>query len=200
MGFSIDRIKANGKAHYDQNKWNNVIVIIVWLALVYVGSAVASGLAGILVLLSLPISLAATVFGINILNMGMLTWFHKAIDSKPEVTEVFEPFSRNFIDNAITLFLRSLFVGLWSLLLVVPGIIKSYEYYLVEYIKAECPNMPPKQVLDVSKRMMDGHKMDMFVLNLSFIGWALLSALTLNILGVFNISKGHTILIFLQTD
>ena len=75
-----------------------------------------------------------------------------------------------------------------SLLLVVPGIIKSYEYRMVPYILAENPGMDSKQVFEISKRMMNGQKMETFILDLSFIGWALVAGITCGIAGVFYVA------------
>lgn len=86
---------------------------------------------------------------------------------------------------AITMFLRDLFIALWTLLLVIPGIIKSYEYRMVSLLLAENPELGYKEALQKSKEMMDGHKWNAFVLDLSFIGWFILSALTLNVVGWF---------------
>lgn len=62
-----------------------------------------------------------------------------------------------------TMFFYDLYIALWSLLLVVPGIIKSYEYRMVPYILAENPGMDSKQVFEISKRMMNGQKMETFI-------------------------------------
>ena len=78
-------------------------------------------------------------------------------------------------------FLRSLYTFLWMLLLIVPGIIKAISYSMTPFILAEHPNLTASQAIDLSKQMMDGHKMDLFILDLTFIGWGLLSALTLGI-------------------
>lgn len=76
-----------------------------------------------------------------------------------------------------TMFMRNLFTFLWTLLLIIPGIIKSYEYYLVSYILQDEPQMDYREVLELSKDMMDGYKWELFVLQLSFIGWELLGAM-----------------------
>ena len=220
MGFSIDRIKANARSHYDQNKWNNVLVVVIQLVLSYVISYVSSFIGSIIggagsvasmlpamaegsfedfessaayiggmtvtYILTFVISYAVTTFTVNVVNMGLMTWFHKAINEpKANVGRLFDPFTVKYFDNVLTLFLKNIFITLWSLLFVIPGIIKTYEYYAVEYIKAECPDMAPMKVLDLSKRMMDGHKMDVFILQLSFIGWMLLSLITCNLVGIF---------------
>lgn len=85
----------------------------------------------------------------------------------------------------VIMFLRDLFIGLWTLLFIVPGIIKSYEYLMVPYILAENPQMSRTEVFAISKRMMMGQKWNAFVLDLSFFGWRLLEGITLGIAGVF---------------
>ena len=87
-----------------------------------------------------------------------------------------------------TMFFRDLFILLWTLLLIVPGIIKSYSYRLVPYILSENPHMDRKRALELSQQMMDGHKMEAFVLELSFFGWFLLSALTCGLVGIFYVN------------
>ena len=74
------------------------------------------------------------------------------------------------------MFLRDLFTALWSLLLVVPGIVKHYEYLMVPYIIAENPAMDYKEAFQISKQMMDGEKMEAFIMDLSFLGWYLLTS------------------------
>lgn len=73
-------------------------------------------------------------------------------------------------------FLRSIKVFLWTLLFIIPGIIKSYEYMLVDYILAVRPDLDSKSAFNMSKRLMNGYKGEAFVLGLSFIGWQLLGA------------------------
>lgn len=80
--------------------------------------------------------------------------------------------------------LSTIYIFLWTLLLVIPGIIKSYSYALTPYILVEHPEMSANEAIEESMRLMDGHKFDLFYLQLSFIGWAILSILSLG-LGVF---------------
>lgn len=75
--------------------------------------------------------------------------------------------------------------GLWSLLFVIPGIIKAISYALTPYILADCKNVRATDALKLSMRMMEGHKWEYFVLGLSFIGWMLLTSLTCGLLYVF---------------
>lgn len=88
----------------------------------------------------------------------------------------------------LTLFLRQLYIFLWSLLFIVPGIIKAYEYRMVPYLLADDPNMPRQDAFRISKEMMYGNKWEAFVLDLSFFGWEILSACTCGILGIFYVN------------
>ena len=94
-------------------------------------------------------------------------------------------FARNFGNVVLTQFLRNLFIFLWSLLFLIPGIVRSYAYFAVPYILAENPDLDHNRVLQLSMDMTRGHKMDIFFTQLSFIFWFLLDAITWNIVGVF---------------
>jgi len=83
------------------------------------------------------------------------------------------------------LFYRDLYVILWALLLIIPGIVKMYQYYMVPYILTDNPDMEYRAALDKSREMMEGNKWKTFVLGLSFILWDFLGALTFGIVEVF---------------
>lgn len=85
---------------------------------------------------------------------------------------------------AWTLFKRDLFTSLWTLLFIIPGIIKSYEYRFIPYILADNPNISSKRAFELSKQMSQDQKMEMFLLDISFIPWTILG-LCLFVLGVF---------------
>lgn len=76
-----------------------------------------------------------------------------------------------------TMLLKGVYNFLWSLLFIIPGIIKSYSYRMVPYILADNPNIGADKAITLSRRMMDGHKFNTFVLELSFFGWYLLGLL-----------------------
>ena len=82
-------------------------------------------------------------------------------------------------------FLVGLFTALWSLLFYIPGIIKGLSYSQANYILAENPGIGAREAINRSKAMMDGHKMELFVLNLSFIGWYLLCGITFGIAAIW---------------
>lgn len=103
---------------------------------------------------------------------------------KPAVADAFNGFKYFWISFKTT-FLVGLFTCLWSLLFVIPGIIKALSYSQAMYIVAENPEIDALEAINRSKRIMDGHKMELFVLELSFLGWALLGTLTLGILYIW---------------
>ena len=93
----------------------------------------------------------------------------------------FDRFKEGFLQN----FLRNLYIFLWSFLLIIPGIVKSYSYAMTPFIMAENPDMSAKEAIEASKQLMHGHKDELFTLDLTFFGWSLLAALTLNIGHIF---------------
>lgn len=93
----------------------------------------------------------------------------------------FDRFSVGFLQNL----LRGIYIALWSLLLVIPGIVKTYAYAMTPFILAENHNLTANEAITASKELMDGHKGELFMLDLTFIGWDLLAILTLNIGGFF---------------
>ena len=82
-------------------------------------------------------------------------------------------------------FLVALFTFLWSLLFVIPGVIKSYSYSMATYILAENKGKPALECIKESKTITEGYKMDLFVLDLSFLGWSFLCIITLGIAGIW---------------
>lgn len=79
-------------------------------------------------------------------------------------------------------------IALWTLCFIIPGIIKNYEYYMVPYLLADNPGLSSRQAFEMSRDMMMGHKFNTFVLELSFIGWEILSGITFGLLGVFYVN------------
>ena len=102
----------------------------------------------------------------------------------PDIRELFNHF--DCTAQAILLnILVALFTALWSLLFFIPGVIAALSYSMAPYILAENKNLTAMQALQASKQMMDGHKADLFILYLSFFGWALLTAVTFGIAGIY---------------
>lgn len=85
--------------------------------------------------------------------------------------------SSNYMKIVLTMLLKNVQLFLWTLLLIIPGIIKSYSYRIVPYILAENPEIGAKRAIQLSRQMTKGNKLDMFILDLSFIGWSLLGVM-----------------------
>lgn len=130
------------------------------------------------------ISIVHLVLG-GVVQLGYVRYLLKQQDREiPETKDLFSQFDR-FKDGFLQLFLRKLFVALWSLLLVIPGIIKSYAYSMTPFLMAEDPTLTAMDAMRLSQEKMRGHKMELFCLELSFIGWILLAGLTFGIGGFF---------------
>lgn len=108
-----------------------------------------------------------------------------------KIGEIFDGFYHFWGAFKITFFV-GLFTFLWSLLFIIPGIIAGYSYYMAFFIYAENKEIGALEAIRQSKQMMKGHKMDAFVLELSFIGWALLCIITFGIAAIYVIPYMQT--------
>ena len=141
----------------------------------------------IVVLVVAVFASALRIFVFGPLEVGCQSFFLRNAQAPAELGELGRGF-RSYWPTVGAMFLRDLFLLLWSLLLIVPGIVKSYSYRLTPYILADNPGMKGTDAITLSRRMMDGQKWNAFVLDLSFIGWDLLSALTAGLLGIFYVN------------
>jgi len=117
------------------------------------------------------------------LLVGYSAFSMKVFRREPaNINEFFEAGFQNYGRSLAGVLWMYLFTFLWMLLLIVPGIIKALAYSLTPYILAECPDVEPTEALKLSMRMTEGHKGDIFVLFLSFLGWMILSGLTAGLL------------------
>lgn len=134
------------------------------------------------------IAVALGIFVLNPLEVGCKNYFRKDIFAPQSLDSLGAGFQGNYLNVVKTIFLRDLYIFLWSLLLIIPGIVKAYEYMMVPYLLSEDPSMPTEEAFARSKAMMDGEKWNVFVLDLSFLGWNILGACTLGILTVFYVA------------
>lgn len=114
----------------------------------------------------------------NPVKCGECKYFCAARNGDPNFSHLFDNFKNgSYMPTVKTMFFKDLYVFLWSLLFVIPGIIKTYEYFLIPYLLAENPRLSRQRAFEISKKTMDGEKFKLFVLGLSFIGWYLLGYL-----------------------
>ncbi|MCR5213797.1 MAG: DUF975 family protein [Eubacterium sp.] len=129
--------------------------------------------------------IAMDVLIFNPLELGCRRFFFKNLDEPANLSNVVYGFDHNYKNVIKIMFFRDIYSFLWSLLFIIPGIIKSYEYRMIPYIVAENPDISKEDAFAMSKKLMDGQKWKTFVLDLSFIGWEFLSVFTCGILSVF---------------
>lgn len=117
----------------------------------------------------------------GVVQLGYCKFLLNMEDGKPaNFHDLFSQFNR-FGEAFLMNLLRSIYVALWTLLFIIPGIVATYKYALAPFILLENPGMKANDAIRESKERMDGNKADLFMLDLSFIGWALLNVLTLGI-------------------
>ena len=151
---------------------------------------------GVLIVASLIISaLSYTVIGAlvfaGVMEFGICAYLVSVTRNKDAgFTKLFVGFNR-FGDSCVTGILKTIYETLWSLLLVIPGIVKSYSYAMTMFIMQDHPELSGNAAITKSREMMDGHKFDLFLLDLSFIGWYLLGILTFGILIIFYVEPYH---------
>ena len=163
------QIKTEAKAALSGN-WG--IAIGIWVVYLVLGSAIAFTFIG-------PIILS------GVFAFGFMAAYLTLVRTKSTSFEtLFSGFS-NFGTTCVAGILQTIFLTLWTLLFIIPGIVKIYSYSMTYYVLHDNPNLSASEAITESRRMMNGYKGKLFCLDLSFIGWFLLSALTLGLLGFY---------------
>ena len=167
-------IKARAKDQLGNNLFCNAWLFAVLACFIFGGICSAAG--SIIVGIGAVIVTGPLSFGLNYL------FLKQARDHQPmDLGDMFKGFSSDFGQNLLIGLMTAIFTALWSLLLIVPGIVKAYSYSMVYYIKADHPEYDWRQCIAESQAMMNGHKMDLFILDLSFIGWMIVGSLCLGV-------------------
>ena len=206
--WTISLLKQNGKINFKKNYWYCVLVSLV-LGICVGGSAGGSSYSSSqnaasehdylstidvrIILVVLGIIGVAVVIGLilkailfNPIQVGCRKFFiMNRFMERADLNNIAFGFKSNWKNIAKTMFLQDIFLVGWTLLFIIPGIIKSYSYRLVPYILAENPDMDSMEAITLSRQMMNGNKMKAFLYDLSFIGWYILSIFTCFVLIVF---------------
>lgn len=202
--WTIREMKERGKAAFKANYWPCVLVALLMGLFTATATAtyrtdsstefqyaVQSGdkaaiaaLVGAFVLVA-GIGLVIKIFLVNPIKLGGVHFFTENIEAGPMPVGAIKAGFQNYGHNFVVLLLQDVYLTLWFLLLIVPGLIKAYSYRMVPYILAEHPEFSATEVITRSREMMNGHKWQAFKLDLSFLGWILLGALTLGLVNVF---------------
>ena len=137
------------------------------------------------------VTLAVVAFGVfvsNVISVGFHGWFLRfSRGENPDFGEMFSGFN-HYKHTMLGMLLRGVYIFLWSLLLIIPGIIKAYSYAMVPFILYENPSMSAKEALSISEAMMDGWKWELFKFELSFFGWHIANMFTCGLLALLFIN------------
>lgn len=167
LGGNMVGVGSNLNYNINENTVRNLPPVF-WTVLLPLASC-----AGIL-------SLTALILG-GVVELGYAKFLLKQHDKKElRFSDLFSQFDR-FGTGFAQKFLRILYITLWTLLFIIPGIVKSLSYAMTPFILEDHPEMTASEAIKASMKLMDGHKMDLFILGLSFIGWSLLACLTMGI-------------------
>lgn len=165
-------IKEQAKANFYKQRGVCIAAFAIYVAISSVLSGATAGIAA-LVLLP-PLTVGYSYFSLRIYR-----------DETSDISESLTTGFKDFGKTVVGMLWMYLFTLLWSLLFIIPGIIKAIAYSMTPYILADRENVSAKDALIVSMKMTDGHKAEIFVMMLSFIGWWILTALTFGILAIF---------------
>lgn len=151
-----------------KGKWGNAALFVFVIAII---NGVLSNIPFLGTLISLiisgPLALGSAFYFMNISR-----------DKEAKIDNIFSGF-KNFGTGLAAYILMAIFIFLWSLLLIIPGIIAGLSYSMTYFIINDNPTIGPLEAIDKSKEMMKGYKMKLFLLHLSFLGWAILCIFTL---------------------
>lgn len=132
----------------------------------------------IIIILVILAILAFRIFLGYPLEVGGRRYFIQSAQNNVDLNCLGYSFDKTkYLDIVKSMLWRALINFLWFLLLIIPGIVKTYAFRMVPYILADNPNIGYKRALELSEKMTHGHKFDIFILDLSFIGWYLLGTL-----------------------
>lgn len=161
----------SGRYSYHDYSYSVVPFLNGIIASLFTGVALLMALAGILL----------TVFIGTALCVGKCRYFMESRVGDAPFSTLFSTFGPAYWNVVKVMFLKDLFIGLWSLLLVIPGIYKAYQYRMVDYLLAENPYLSYDRALELSRQMTEGEKFNMFILDLSFFGWLFLGTMVFTI-------------------
>lgn len=175
--YTFDRvaIKEEAKRLLNQNRSPMVVAVLVIYLVNIAVAAISAGILGVLVS--------------GLLTVALNGFFVHMWRSENDIVSgmIADNLNEGALRKIGGMLWMQLKVFLWTLLLFVPGIIKSYSYFLTPYILAEHPNVPAMEASRLSEKMMQGHRTEVFITQMSFLGWAFVSALTMNVLYVLHV-------------
>lgn len=182
--YYIDKTRSYETTDDNYYAQAGIRATIGWYNVTLLQRPVLIQLQSILLLISL-LSILVRIFLLNPYEVGIVRFFMRDIYGNTGLSNVLYSFNTiHYFSILKTMFLRELKIFLWSLLLIIPGIIKGYEYYFVPYILSENPDISSDTAFRFSREMTEGYKWELFIFDLSFFFWDLLSIITLGVANV----------------
>ena len=157
-------LRQNARAQMDNNIFSSTWLMLMVVYLIY--SAISSAASSFSCGIAAIVITGPMLYGVNRICVNVVRG-----NKKIQIEDMFVGFKECFTESFLLTLLTGLFTLLWSLLFIIPGIIKSYSYAMAPYILQDDPSKGWKMALDESKEMMEGHKWQLFCLDVSFIGW-----------------------------
>ncbi len=176
-----DILRRNARAQLGNNIFDKTWLMTTLVLFIYsaiVGTSSSIGLAIAVLIVSGPL-----LFGVNRICVGIVMGKREI-----EVERMFVGFKECFTQSLVLYLMTTLYTFLWSLLFIVPGIVKSYSYAMAPYVLQDNPSLDWDECLEESKKMMKDNKWQLFCLDFSFIGWYFVGALCFGV-GVFFVNS-----------
>lgn len=165
-------IKYQAKANFMQQRGIAILAFVVYAVISGLLTGATAGIAGFL--LMPPLAVGYAYFSLRLYR-----------GETCEISDMLSTGFRDYVKSLVGILWMYLFTFLWSLLFIIPGIVKGIAYSMTPYILAERDDVSAQDALKVSMEMTYGHKMDIFMMALSFVGWWILTGLTFGILAIF---------------
>jgi len=178
-------LRENARAQLGNNIFERTWLMMLVVYIVY--SAIVSAAATAVVGIGAIIVAGPLLYGVCRISVKLVKGKRNV-----DVGEIFSGFSEQFVDSLLLGLMTSLFTALWSLLFVIPGIVKAYSYSMAPYIMQDSYGKDWEECLNESKEMMEGYKWQAFCLDMSFIGWYLLGALAFGVGTLFVVPYHQT--------
>ena len=173
--FDRTSIKEEAKRILSQNR---SICISMFLVIAVAEAVFAAVSLGFLSILLAGLTAVTSAF------FYLACWRESPVTVSQSLSETFD---NGFLRKIGGMLWMQLKVFLWSFVFIIPGIIKAYSYILTDYVLADCPQIPAMDACRISEKIMRGHRAEYFLMELSFVGWMLLSAFTFGILFVVHV-------------
>lgn len=184
--FRRKEIKEKAKAEFKNQYWP-LVGYSVLMAIIASAAGSVCGLAAI-PFIGLLLTIAASICFVGPFTVAVNWMYYRAYKGEEiDIKDMFVTFTNGDLwkRSLVTSLLVSVYTVLWTMLFIVPGIIKGYSYSMAIFLIMDDPTITPQEAIKKSMEMTNGYKGDMFVFDLSFLGWALLTSLTFGILGIF---------------